>query len=152
MLAETAVKAKGVEAEMVSHREAQGCPSDDLPAYLDLSQKLLAVWGSPIDKKLGSDVKLGSAVISKLLVGCQRDFHILFGCMSMSASPPSEITRKLLTDISSSGVFLHHVKDFFHTPEAAKVSHLYLALTKVLVQLDSCVYFPLEFISAVAFF
>lgn len=146
MLAETAVKAKGVEAEMVSHQEAQGSPSDDLPAYLDLSQKLLAVWGSPVDKKLGSDV------ISKLLVGCQRDFHILFGCMSMSASPPSEITRKLLTDISSSGVFLHYVNDFFHTSEAAKVSHLYLALTKVLVQLDSCVYFPLEFISAVAFF
>nr|KYP54432.1 hypothetical protein KK1_000620 [Cajanus cajan] len=72
---------------------------------------------------------MGNSVISKLLVGCQRDFHILFGCLNMSL--PSEITRELLSDSSSSGAALHHLKDRFHTPEAAKMSNLYLALTKI---------------------
>ncbi|XP_061343097.1 protein SENSITIVE TO UV 2 [Gastrolobium bilobum] len=120
---ETTFKAIGIQTDMVNHQEAQGCICDDLPDYSDLSQKLVAVWGSPTDKKLGTNA------ISKLLVGCQRDFHILFGCMSMSL--PSEITRELLTDISSSGVALHYLKDCFHTTEAEKVSHLYLALTKI---------------------
>ncbi|XP_020226360.1 uncharacterized protein LOC109807992 [Cajanus cajan] len=122
-IVETTFKAKGVETDKVSHQEAQGALSDDLPAYLDLSQKLLAIWGSPTDKKMGN------SVISKLLVGCQRDFHILFGCLNMSL--PSEITRELLSDSSSSGAALHHLKDRFHTPEAAKMSNLYLALTKI---------------------
>ncbi|RDY04266.1 hypothetical protein CR513_12035, partial [Mucuna pruriens] len=120
---ETTFKSKGVETDMVSHQEAQGALSDDLPAYLDLSQKLLAIWGSPTDKKMGNNA------ISKLLVGCQRDFHILFGCMNMSL--PSEITRELLSDLSSSGAALHYLKDRVHTPEAAKMSNLYLALTKI---------------------
>lgn len=144
MPVEKTFKSKGVETDMVSHQEAQGSLSDDVPAYLDLSQKLLAVWGSPIDKRLGS------IAISKLLVCCQRDFHILFGFMSMSL--PSEITRKLLTDISSSGRALHYLKDCFHTPETSKVSHLYLVLTKVLVQLGICVYFPLAFTFAMVFY
>ncbi|TKY70088.1 hypothetical protein E2542_SST06374 [Spatholobus suberectus] len=122
-IVETTFKAKGAETDMVSHQEAQGALSDDLPAYLDLSQKLLAIWGSPTDKKMGNNV------LSKLLVGCQRDFHILFGCMNMSL--PSEITRELHSDLSSSGVPLHYLKDRFHTPEAAKMSNLYLALTKI---------------------
>lgn len=144
MPVETSVTAKGVEAKMVSHQETQGPPSDHLSTYLDLSQKLVTVWGSPTDKNLGSDV------IPKLLAGCQRDFHILFGSMSMS--PPSEITRKLLTDVSSSGLSSYYVKGCFHTPEAAKVSNLYHALTKVLVQPYICVYYPLEFVFEVAYF
>ncbi|GAU49031.1 hypothetical protein TSUD_236880 [Trifolium subterraneum] len=115
-------KIKRVETKIVSHQEAQDPPSDDLSAYLDLSQKLLAVCGSPSDKMLGSDV------ISKLFANCQKDIHNLFGCMSMG--PPSDITRKLLTDVSSSRVPLHYVNEN-STPEAAKVSHLYHALTKV---------------------
>ncbi|CAJ2647094.1 unnamed protein product [Trifolium pratense] len=115
-------KAKRVETKIVSHHEVQDPPSDDLSAYLDLSQKLLAICGSPSDKMLGSDV------ISKLFTSCQKDIHNLFGCMSMS--PPSEITRKLLTDVSSSRVPLHSVNEN-NTPEAAKVSHLYHALTKI---------------------
>ena len=75
----------------------------------------------------------------------------------MSTSPPSEITPKLLLDVSSSRVPLHYLNDCFHTPkvhtpEATKVSHLYNALTKVLVQPWIGVYFPLEFISEVAYF
>ncbi|PNX74003.1 hypothetical protein L195_g029914, partial [Trifolium pratense] len=104
-------KAKRVETKIVSHHEVQDPPSDDLSAYLDLSQKLLAICGSPSDKMLGSDV------ISKLFTSCQKDIHNLFGCMSMS--PPSEITRKLLTDVSSSRVPLHSVNEN-NTPEAAK--------------------------------
>lgn len=110
---ETTVKVNRVKTEMVSHREAQDFRNNDVPSYLDLSQQLLAVWGSSTDKKLGS------GAISKLLMRL-----------------PSEITQKLLTDINSSGVSLYDVKDC--TPEAEKVSRLYLALTKVLVQL--CIY------------
>ena len=138
MPVETTFKAKGVETATISHQEAQGALPlrDDLSAYLDLSQKLLAIWGSPTDNKMGTNV------ISKLLVGCQRDFQVLFGCMNMSL--PSEITRELLSDLSSSGVALHYLKDRFHTPEAAKISNLYLALTKVLVQFCIFIYFPLK--------
>ncbi|KAF1861922.1 hypothetical protein Lal_00026405 [Lupinus albus] len=106
MTVATTFKDKGVETDMVKD---------------NLSQKLLEIWGSPTDQKLGT------SAISKLLVGCQRNFHILFGCMSMR--PPSEITKELLT--ASSGVGLHYVKDCFHTPEAAKVSDFYVALIKI---------------------
>ncbi|WJX56243.1 hypothetical protein P8452_41916 [Trifolium repens] len=115
-------KAKRVETKIASHQGAQDPPSDDLSAYLDLSQKLLAVCGSPSEKMVGSDV------ISKLFTSCQKDIHNLFGCMSMS--PPSEITRKLPTDVSSSRVPLHYVNEN-NTPEAAKVSRLYHSLTKI---------------------
>ncbi|KAK2427580.1 protein SENSITIVE TO UV [Trifolium repens] len=115
-------KAKRVETKIASHQGAQDPPSDDLSAYLDLSQKLLAVCGSPSEKMVGSDV------ISKLFTSCQKDIHNLFGCMSMS--PPSEITRKLLTDVSSSRIPLHYVNEN-NTPEAAKVSRLYHSLTKI---------------------
>ncbi|KAK2373723.1 protein SENSITIVE TO UV [Trifolium repens] len=115
-------KAKRVETKIASHQGAQDPPSDDLSAYLDLSQKLLAVCGSPSEKMVGSDV------ISKLFTSCQKDIHNLFGCTSMS--PPSEITRKLLTDVSSSRVPLHYVNEN-NTPEAAKVSRLYHSLTKI---------------------
>lgn len=143
---ETTAKANGVETEIVNHQEAQDppTPSGDLSAYLDLSQKLLTVWGSPSEKVLRSDV------ISNLFASCQKDLRILYGCMS--SSPPSEITRKLLTDVSSSRVSLRFVNDCFHTPEAAKVSHLYHVMTKVLFQPCIGVYFPLEFISVVAYF
>jgi len=140
---ETTFKAKGVETDMVSHQEAQGALSDDLSAYLDLSQKLLAIWGSPTKK-------MGNNVISKLLVGCQRDFHILFGCMNMSL--PSEITPELFSDLSSSGVALRYSKDCFRTPEAAKMSDLYFALTKVLFQLSIFIYFPVQLIYEVVHF
>jgi hypothetical protein len=136
-------KAKRVETKIASHQGAQDPPSDDLSAYLDLSQKLLAVCGSPSEKMVGSDV------ISKLFTSCQKDIHNLFGCMSMS--PPSEITRKLLTDVSSSRIPLHYVNEN-NTPEAAKVSRLYHSLTKVLVQPCIGVYFALKFIPEVAYF
>ncbi|KAG2376439.1 uncharacterized protein HKW66_Vig0154070 [Vigna angularis] len=90
-IAETTFKAKGVQTDI----EAQGASSDDLSAYLDLSQKLRAIWGSPTKR-------MGHNVISKLLA-----------------------------NLSSSGVALHHLKDRYLTPEAAKISNFYLALTKI---------------------
>lgn len=127
---ETTAKDKEVETEIVTHRVAQDLPNDDLSAYLDLSQNLLAVWGSPSNKMLRSDV------ISKLFASCQKEIHYLFGYMSTNS--PSEITPKPILDVSSSRVPLHYLNDCFHTPkvhtpEATKVSHLYNALTKVLV-------------------
>lgn len=130
---ETTAKDKGVETEIVTHQVAQDLPNDDLSAYLDLSQNLLAVWGSPSNKMLRSDV------ISKLFASCQKEIHYLFGYMSTSS--PSEITPKPILDVSSSRVPLHYLNDCFHTPkvhtpEATKVSHLYNALTKIAHETD----------------
>ncbi|XP_028786027.1 uncharacterized protein LOC114741949 [Neltuma alba] len=116
-------KATGVQTDIDTQKEAQNILNDDVPACLELSEKLLAIWGSSGEQKLGSNVT------SKLLVGCQRDFHILFGLMPINL--PSKITTKFLTDISSSGVALQYMKDCFHTPEAIKVSQLYHMLTKI---------------------
>lgn len=123
VLAESTYKATGVQTDIATHQEAQDSLNDDMPACLELSQKLLAIWGSTGDNNPRSNV------ISKLLVGCQRDFHILFGLMSINL--PSKITMEFLTDRSSSGVALQYIKDCFHTPEAVKLSQLYLVLTKV---------------------
>lgn len=130
---ETTAKDKGVETEIVTHRVAQDLPNDDISAYLDLSQNLLAVWGSPSNKMLRSDV------ISKLFASCQKEIHYLFGYMSTNS--PSEITPKPILDVSSSRVPLHYLNDCFHTPkvhtpEATKVSHLYNALTKIAHETD----------------
>lgn len=132
MLALSTYKAIGVQTDIATHLGAQDILDDDLPSCPELSQKLLAIWGSLGDKKLGS------SVISKLLVGCQRDFHILFGLMNINL--PSKITMEFLIDRPSSGVALQYIKDCFHTPEAAKVSQLYLVLTKVVTQLCICAY------------
>ncbi|KAI9125034.1 hypothetical protein K1719_003650 [Acacia pycnantha] len=112
-----------VQTDIDTQKEAQNILNDEVPASLELSEKLLAIWGSSGEQKLGSNV------ISKLLVGCQRDFHILFGLMPINL--PSKITTKFLTDRSSSGVPLQYIKDCFHTPEATKVSQLYHMLTKI---------------------
>ncbi|KAK4252691.1 hypothetical protein QN277_014435 [Acacia crassicarpa] len=122
-VAEPSYKATGVQTDIDTQKEAQNILNDEVPASLELSEKLLAIWGSSGEQKLGSNV------ISRLLVGCQRDFHILFGLMPINL--PSKITTKFLTDRSSSGVPLQYIKDCFHTPEATKVSQLYHMLTKI---------------------
>ncbi|KAI9072268.1 hypothetical protein K1719_045772 [Acacia pycnantha] len=122
-VAEPSYKATGVQTDIDTQKEAQNFLNDEVPASLQLSEKLLAIWGSSGEQKLGSNV------ISKLLVGCQRDFHILFGLMPINL--PSKITTKFITDRSSSGVPLQYIKDCFHTPEATKVSQLYHMLTKI---------------------
>jgi len=117
-------KAIGVQTEGASD-PAQVILHDDPLACHALSEKLLAIWGSPGDQKHGRNL------ISKLLVTCQTDFHVLFGFMSMNIS---KLTMDSLAD-GSSDVALKFHKHSFHTSEAAKVSHLYSILTKVLFNL-----------------
>lgn len=129
---ESSYKAAGVQTDIDTQKEAQNVLNDEVPACLELSEKLLAIWGSSGEQKLRSNV------ISKLLVGCQRDFHILFGLMPINL--PSKITTEFLTYRSSSGVPLKFITECFHTPEATKVSQLYLTLTKVVGQLCICAF------------
>ncbi|XP_062146640.1 protein SENSITIVE TO UV 2 isoform X4 [Alnus glutinosa] len=122
-------KAIGVQTEGAGD-PAQVILHDDPLACHALSEKLLAIWGSPGDQKHGRNL------ISKLLVTCQTDFHILFGFMSMNIS---KLTMDSLAD-GSSDVALKFHKHLFHTSEAAKVSHLYSILTKIsngVVQLEA---------------
>lgn len=118
-------KAIGVQTEEADD-SAQVILQDDPQACHSLSEKLLAIWGSPGYQKHGRNM------ISKLLVTCQTDFHVLFGFMSMNVS---KLTMDSLADGSSSDVALKFHKHSFHTSEAAKVSHLYSILTKVLFNL-----------------
>ncbi|KAJ7943895.1 putative Dimerizations protein [Quillaja saponaria] len=127
-IAKPTFKSIGLQTNKASNESAQDFSNDDLPACSELSQKLLAIWGSTCDQNLGRNV------VSKLLVACQTDFHLLFGCMHMDQS--SKITMKLLADGRFSSAALRDRKDSFHTAEAAKVSHLYSVLTKIIEGMD----------------
>ncbi|GAV77648.1 hypothetical protein CFOL_v3_21119 [Cephalotus follicularis] len=97
--------------------------NDSLPAWLGLSEKLQGIWGSPNHQNLRKNV------ISRLLVACPTDFHVLFGCMSINTS--SKVVLDSLAGESSSNVALQCQIRSFHTLEAAKVSHLYYVLTQI---------------------
>lgn len=122
MLAMPAYKAIGIQTEKAGD-PGQVTMDVDPAACQALSEKLLAIWGSPRDQKLGRNL------INKLLVTCQTDFHVLFAWMSVSVP---KRTMDSLKDGSLSDVALSSHLHSFHTPEAAKVSHLYSVLTKVL--------------------
>lgn len=112
-------KAIGVQTE---------CDPGDPLVCLSLSEKLLAIWGTPSCQNIGN-------LITKLLVMCQTDFHVLFGFMNMDVSKLTVNSRK----DGSSDVALKFHMHTFHTSEAAKVSHLYSVLTKVL-SIHNCIY------------
>ncbi|KAB1216339.1 hypothetical protein CJ030_MR4G026753 [Morella rubra] len=114
-------KTIGVQTEEAGD-PAQVTLDDDPPACHALSEKLLAIWGSPSDQNLGRNL------ISKLLVTCQADLHVLFGFMSRNVS---RSTRDPVADGSSTDVALKLHMHSFHTSEAARVSHLYSVLTKI---------------------
>ncbi|KAF3949778.1 hypothetical protein CMV_024391 [Castanea mollissima] len=116
-----AYKAIGIQTEKAGD-PAQVTMDIDPAACQALSEKLLAIWGSPRDQKLGRNL------ITKLLVTCQIDFHVLFAWMSVSVP---KRTMDSLKDGSLSEVALTSHLHSFHTPEAAKVSHLYSVLTKI---------------------
>ncbi|KAF5477847.1 hypothetical protein F2P56_004459 [Juglans regia] len=105
-------KAIGVQTE---------CDPDDPLVCLTLSEKLLAIWGSPNCRNIRINL------ITKLLVMCQTDFHVLFGFMSMNVS---KLAVDSLKDGSSDVALKFHMHTF-HTSEAAKVSRLYSVLTKI---------------------
>lgn len=108
-------KATSVQTDETS-ASARQIPNDDL------SKKLLSIWGSSNDS---NEQELGRNVISNLLMDCQTDFLFLFGCIGINRMD------KLGDDSSSIAASQYHLH-MSHTPEAAKVSHLYSVLTKVL--------------------
>nr|POF19838.1 hypothetical protein CFP56_49911 [Quercus suber] len=125
-----AYKAIGIQTEKAGD-PGQVTMDVDPAACQALTEKLLAIWGSPRDQKLGRNL------INKLLVTCQTDFHVLFAWMSVSVP---KRTMDSLKDGSLSDVALTSHLHSFHTPEAAKVSHLYSVLTKIsigMVQLEA---------------
>lgn len=96
---------------------AQVIINNDLPSCHDLSKKLLAIWGRPNDEKIGRNL------ISNLLVSCEPDFHDLFGFIGMDF--PSKLRTDSQADRTSGNASRRAL-------EAAKVSHLYSVLMKVL--------------------
>lgn len=72
----------------------------------------------------------GKNLVSKLLVACETDFHVLFGCLSMNMA--SKMINSL-ADLESSDLALKgHITSA--SSEEAKVSHLYSVLVKVLAE------------------
>ncbi|RXH96956.1 hypothetical protein DVH24_035624 [Malus domestica] len=106
-------KATRVQTDETSASARQN-PNDDL------SKKLLSIWGSSNDS---NEQELGRNIISNLLMDCQTDFLFLFGCIGINRMD------KLGDDSSSIAALQYHLH-MSHTPEAAKVSHLYSVLTK----------------------
>ena len=98
--------------------------NNDSPSHLELSKTLLGIWGSRSEQQLGRNL------ISKLFMACMTDFQVLFGCMSMDMS--SKVQMDCMPGESTSHTALQYHMRSFPTSEAAKVSHLYSVLTKVL--------------------
>lgn len=122
MLGVPTSKATGVQTDETSS-SAEAIPNDDLHISNNLSKKLLAIWGSPNEQELGRNV------ISNLLMACQTDFHSLSGCIGMNISSK---LRMNTPGGESSCIAASQKMHLNHTPEAAKVFHLYSVLTKVL--------------------
>ncbi|KAI3991394.1 hypothetical protein MKX01_006693 [Papaver californicum] len=80
-----------------------------------LSSELLAIRGSSINHRSGRDL------VSRLLVTCGKDFHILFGFMSLSVS--SKITPGTVGEDDN--------MNSMQSVEASKVSRVCMMLTKM---------------------
>ncbi|GFZ16600.1 hypothetical protein Acr_25g0010090 [Actinidia rufa] len=113
-------KAIGVQTE-ISGESTHLSSKNDLSTCQRRRSNLLAVWDSPKGK--GSSRNL----VSKLLVACETDFHVLFGCLSLSF----KAGMKSLADEQTSDVGLRDHNPPTQSAEAAKVSHLYYMLTKI---------------------
>ena len=120
MLAMPTCKAKGVQTDMADSTRLT--VDNDLSAHDHLSNKLLTIWGSQSGQISGKNL------VSKLLVACETDFHVLFGCLSMNMA--SKMINSLADEDSSDLPSKGHIMS---TPsEVVKVSHLYSVLTKVI--------------------
>ena len=117
-------KAIGVQTE-ISGESTHLSSKNDLSTCQRRRSNLLAVWDSPKGK--GSPRNL----VSKLLVACETDFHVLFGCLSLSF----KAGMKSLADEWPSDVRLRDHNPPTQSAEAAKVSHLYYVLTKVSISI-----------------
>ncbi|CAH1434574.1 unnamed protein product [Lactuca virosa] len=86
------------------------------------SRKLADIW------EPGNDQQPRNNLVSKLFVACGADLQVLFGCLGLNI-PSKKTTTKMesfnhdLLDMAPN----HHIQSV----EAAKVSHLYLTLTKI---------------------
>lgn len=118
-LATPTCKAVGVQTDK-SWDSTPLCSKTDLSTRQHCQSKLLTVWDSP--KVQGSP----SNLVSKLLVACETDFHILFGCLGLSAKAST-----ISLAVERSDVGLQDQKPASQSAEAAKVSHLYSMLTKI---------------------
>lgn len=117
MLATSSSKAIGVQTDKDGDFMRLDS-NNDLASCFDPSEKLLGIWGSTSDQKLGRNL------MSKLFMACSADFCVLLGCMNMNMS--SKITMGSLPSESSS-----HAAFQYHICETAKASHMYSVLTKV---------------------
>ncbi|XP_012439268.1 protein SENSITIVE TO UV 2 [Gossypium raimondii] len=90
-------------------------------ACLDLSEKLEGIWGLPSEQKFGRNL------ISKLFAVCSADIDVLFGFIKMS-SPSKTVEPPAVK--SSDDMSLKTSIHPFLSPEAAKISRFYSALTK----------------------
>ncbi|MBA0670202.1 hypothetical protein Goklo_024925, partial [Gossypium klotzschianum] len=90
-------------------------------ACLDLSEKLEGIWGLPSEQKFGRNL------ISKLFAVCSADIDVLFGFIKMS-SPSKTVEPPAVK--SSDDMSLQTSIHPFLSPEAAKISRFYSALTK----------------------
>ncbi|KAJ4728553.1 putative Dimerizations [Melia azedarach] len=93
----------------------------DLTSHLELPEKLRAIWGSRRDQKLGK------SLISKLLVDCAVEFHVLFGCTGRNTS--SRMMDSLAVESSDLALQLH--SQSYPSSEAAKISPLFSMLMKI---------------------
>ncbi|KAL7595760.1 hypothetical protein Lser_V15G28054 [Lactuca serriola] len=86
------------------------------------SRKLADIW------EPGNDQQPRNNLVSKLFVACGADLQVLFGCLGLKI-PSKKTTTKMES-------FNHDLLDMapnhrIQSVEAAKVSHLYLTLTKI---------------------
>ncbi|XP_022155907.1 uncharacterized protein LOC111022902 isoform X2 [Momordica charantia] len=106
-----------------AHNSAGERVNDKLPAFHNLSKKLQVFWVPE------SGSKMGQSLVSELLLSCETDFHVLFGCISTKLSPKFSVDS--LAGDNVSDVALKNPLQFLHGLEAVKVSNLYTTLTKV---------------------
>ncbi|KAJ4950185.1 hypothetical protein NE237_027017 [Protea cynaroides] len=127
----TSRKAVGVQTE-TSYDQSHVTRKNDLSSRQNLSKKLLSVWGNPRGHVSGKDL------VSKLVVTCAADLHVLFRCMNMNIS--SKLNQDSLADKKISDLSLHDHMQSSLSYEAAKISRFYFLLTKIsneMAQLDS---------------
>lgn len=120
MLGISAGKAVGVQTDNADASDNSIIKNGLYVAYQH-HKKLLDVWDLLDVQKLGKDL------ILKLFENCEVDFQVLFGYLDSSL--PSG--TKMEPPTQKSVVPLRDHWQSTHSADAAKVSHLYLTLTKV---------------------
>lgn len=120
-LATQTCKTVGVQTD-ISLDSTHLCSKNDLSTHQRCQSKLLAVWDSPNAQESPRNL------VSKLLVACETDFHVLFGCLGL----PAKASTTSYLAVERSDVGLQDQKPPSQSAEVAKVDQLYSMLTKVL--------------------